>query len=308
MELKIRQIINNNDNNSQPEIKILKMALKDYLQLIRLHQWYKNLVVFLAIFFAGKFFDFNDLYLTIIAFFSLAFISSAGYIFNDLMDLKKDRLHPEKKLRPLAAKKISIGAAIPLGIILLLVGIGLAFILGLNFLYLALAMLIIAIVYTVLLKKILLADVLTISFLFVLRAIAGAIAINVIISPWLVAVPFFLALFISIGKRHSDMKLLKEKAAKTRKVLQDYTPELTNSLMVITTALLIISYALYSFLSEHNYLIHTLPFALFVIFRFYYLIISGSKIARNPEKMVKDRPILIGIILWVLITVFLIYI
>ena len=102
--------------------------------------------------------------------------------------------------------------------------------------------------------------------------------------------------------------MLKENAKETRTVLQEYNKELTNSLMMISTTLLIISYALYSFLSEHQNLLFTLPFALFTIFRFYHLINSGSVIARHPEKIIKDKKMIIGVILWIIITAGLIYI
>ena len=128
------------------------------------------------------------------------------------------------------------------------------------------------------------------------------------ISPWLILCPFFLSLFLSIGKRHADLNLLKDKAQKTRKVLREYNHGLTSSLMTISTTLLIISYALYCFLSIHPNLLYTLPFALFVIFRYLYLINKGSIIARHPEKIVKDSEMLTGVFLWIIITIVLLYV
>lgn len=278
-----------------------------YLQLIRVRQWYKNLVVFLAIFFSGNLLDLNLLYLSVVAFFSLSFISSANYIINDLVDLKRDRLHPEKRLRPLASGKVKKFAAVILASALFIVGLGLASV-NIYFLYFVILLIMLSQFYNFFLKNVVFADILTIAALFVVRAISGAFVIGVKVSPWLILCPFFLSLFLSVGKRHADLSLLKEKAKTTRKVLQDYNHNLTNSLMVVSTTLLITSYALYSFLSEHPNLLYTLPFALFVIFRFYYLINSGSIISRHPEKIIKDKTMLTGMILWIVVTAGLIYI
>ena len=281
--------------------------MKQYFQLLRINQWYKNLVVFLAIFFSGNLFNLSFVYLTVLAFISLCLISSAGYIINDWVDLKKDRLHPEKKLRPLVSGKISKSTASILIIILLVAGFGLGGYLRIYFVYIVTGLFILTQIYTFFLKKIIFADTLTIATLFVIRAVSGAVVINVIVSPWLILCPFFLALFLTFGKRHADLLLMKDNAAGTRKVLKEYNSSLTNSLMIISTTLLIISYALYSFLSEHQNLLYSLPFALFVIFRFYYLINSGSIIARSAEKVVKDKAMMVGIILWVLMVLGLVY-
>ncbi len=278
-----------------------------YFKLIRIHQWYKNLVVFLALFFSGNLFNVQLMEEAAIAFFSLSLISSVGYVINDLKDLTEDRNHPERKHRPLASGQIGKVMA-RLIILVLLVGGGLlAFSLGKDFQVMAGLFLVLSLVYTFVFKKIIFADVLTIATLFVVRAIAGAVAISVIISPWLILVPFFLSLYLSAGKRHSELQLLGEKAGDTKKVLKEYTKEITNVLMIVSTTLLIISYALYSFLSEHAFLIMTLPFALYTIFRYHYLIMSGSIVARSPEKIINDQPILWGIALWLIMASVIIY-
>lgn len=274
---------------------------------IRVKQWYKNTIVFLAIFFSGNILNTQTLFQTIIAFFTLSFLSSAGYIINDLKDRKEDQLHPERKLRPLASGLIRPTLAVTVCIFLIVVGSYLALRINRSFAITAGIFFLLGQTYTFFLKKIIFADIITISSLFVLRAIAGAMAISVIISPWLILVPFFLALFLAAGKRYSDLHLLQEKAGATKKVLQEYTPEITNTLMIISTTLLIVSYALYSFLSEHPLLIITIPVALYTIFRFYSLTTSGSPIARNPEKSIKDKPFLSGMVLWLLTTTAVIY-
>jgi 4-hydroxybenzoate polyprenyltransferase len=284
------------------------MKVKDLISLMRVRQWYKNLLIFLAIFFSSNISNYEHLYITIIGFFALSFVSSANYIINDLIDIKKDQLHPEKKFRPLASGKIKKSVAVILAFLLIIISLFIAYNLNIQFLGIVVLMFVITQIYTFYLKKIVFADILTIAILFVVRALSGAVLIDVQISPWLVLCPFFLSLFLSVGKRHSDILLMKEKSAKTRKVLKDYSQKLTESLMIISTTLLIISYALYSFLSEHQNLLYTLPFALFVIFRYYQLISNGSVIARHPEKVIKDKAIIMGILLWVIITAVMIYV
>ena len=279
----------------------------DYLNLIRIRQWYKNLVIFLALFFSGNLFSIELISISALGFLALGLVSSGNYILNDLADIKKDQNHPEKRYRPLAAGKTKPISAVFLALLLFLLGISLAVWLGNSFLIIVLIIIFLTQTYTFFLKRIVLADILTIASLFVLRAISGAQVINVKVSPWLILCPFFLSLFLSVGKRYADLSFLKTKAGYTRETLKTYSPELTNSLMLISTTLLIISYALYSFLSEHQNLLYSLPFALFVIFRYYYLISQGSLIARHPEQFIKDRNLIIGIVLWLIITMILVY-
>jgi len=276
-------------------------------RLMRPKQWYKNLLVFLPIFFVGGLFNREYLYLSLGGLFSLCLLSSGNYIINDLIDLKKDQLHPEKKSRPLASGAVGKVSALFLAVILILASVVIGYFLSYWFLAILIFMFLLTLAYTFWLKNILFADILTISALFVLRAVAGALAIQVKISPWLILCPFFLALFLAVGKRHADLLFLKDRAESTRKVLQEYSLELTNSLMIISTTLLMVSYSMYSFLSEHNYLLFTLPLAIYAIFRFFYLIQSGSEIARHPERVIYDKGMVFGVILWGVVTSLIIY-
>lgn len=282
-------------------------CLFDYLNLIRIQQWYKNLVVFLALFFSGNLFNDELFFTTIIAFFSVSFISSAGYIINDIVDAKSDRLHPEKRHRPFASGRISLYQALFITSILLFSSVLLAILIHTLFLFVLGSIFGLMLLYTFFLKNIPLADILTVSSLFVLRAIAGAVAISVTISPWLVLVPFFLSLFLSIGKRHGEVGLLRENSVVVNEVLKAYTPRLTTSLMNGATTSLILSYALYITLGDHILLIYTLPVALFLVFRYYSLILSGSSIARYPEQVLKDGPMVLGIICFAVIIFLILY-
>lgn len=276
------------------------------LTLARPHQWYKNLVVYLPLLFVGALLDFNKIILASIGFLALCLLSSANYVINDIRDREKDRAHPEKKHRPLASGTVSLPAALTLVFALLLSSVLIGYTLGYPFLGILLALFLSTTLYSFFIKHILFADVLLIATNFVLRAVAGAISINVVSSPWLVLCTFFLSLFLSIGKRHSDALFLKEDAKKHKALLQYYTPEITQSLLIITTTALLMAYSLYSFANNHNLLL-TIPFSLYVLFRYFYFIITGSIIARHPEKIVRDIPILIGILAWIGITLGVLY-
>lgn len=287
--------------------------LSNYLNLIRIKQWYKNLVIFIPLFFAQEIFAIGGLEKTLIGFFALCFISSVNYILNDILDLKKDKIHPEKRHRPLASGNLSVNKAIILMIFLLFSSMILSINLSSYFLLVILTLFFSTLFYSIILKNILFLDVILISFNFVLRIIAGiyVLIINnqpwITPSPWLIFCPFFLSLFLSIGKRHGDLIILKDKAGEHKKVLKEYSPELTKPLIIITATLLIISYSFYSFLSVYHSLIYTLPIALYLIFRYLYLIEKGSVITRHPEQAIKDMPLVIGALIWVLLTFILIY-
>ena len=281
--------------------------MNDYVSLIRVRQWYKNLVLFLPLLFGGHLFVRSELILALEGFGLLCLLYSGIYVFNDIMDRAKDAVHPEKYLRPIASKRISVTKASIMGLTLIILSLGGAFFLSKPFLMVLCVILMINIIYTFFLKEVLFADILMIAILFVLRAVSGAVLISVAVSPWLILCPFFLSLFLSVGKRHGDVALLGDKASRTREVLRLYTPEITSSLMIISTTLLIISYALYCILSDHQFLLLSLPFGLFGVFRYYHLIVSGSEIARNPEKIVRDVPLILGILLWGLVIIGVLY-
>ena len=190
------------------------MKLSTVPKLLRVHQWYKNLVIFLALCFSNNLFNITDLTLTILGFISLSLAASSGYIINDIKDKKQDQLHPEKRLRPIANKEITSTAAAILSIALLAASLTIAHQLSPLFLLAIAAYYTLTTLYTFLLKHIVVADIITISTLFVIRAMSGAYIINVHVSPWLILCPFFLALMLAAGKRYAELKLLD--STKTR--------------------------------------------------------------------------------------------
>ncbi len=279
----------------------------EIIKLLRPQQWYKNLLVFLPLFFAQQFTNIDNIVLVVLGFVSLCLISSTNYIINDLVDIKNDRVHPEKRKRPIASGKVGKGLAIFLAFALGIVSLVLAYNLGILFFGAVIFLFLFTQLYSFVLKHEVFADIIAISINFVVRASSGAFIIGVSVSNWLVVGVFFLALFLASGKRHADLMLLKKGAVKHKKTLKYYTKEITNSLIIVSTAVLIFMYALYTFLSHHNNLIFTIPFALYSIFRYYMLIQQGHIIARKPHYGITDPKLLLSSLIWAILTGFLLY-
>ena len=278
-----------------------------YLLLLRPAQWYKNLLVFLPLVFSGNITNSTAAGQAFLAFVSFCALSSATYVINDYADRYKDRLHPEKWNRPIASGTVGPIEAFLIILLLTIVGFGLSLILPKNFLYAALGYFVLSQFYTAWLKHEAFADILTIAVNFVIRAAAGAFAISVWVSPWLILGIFFLALFLMLGKRKSELMLLKEKAHELRRTLPSYSPELTSRLSAVATTALVISYTLFVFFGEHPLLYITLPFALYSIFRYEYFINTGSKIARHPEYVFTDSRMVIAMLIWGALTLTVLY-
>ncbi len=277
------------------------------IKLIRISQYYKNLVIFLPIIFIGQLISAESLLKVILGFIALCLMSSVNYIINDIVDIKKDKHHPEKKTRPLVSGKIRIWQAKIISVIFFLVAIAISLPLSTSFLYAILSLFGLTQLYSFLFKKYIFADILTISINFVIRAIAGAFILRITVLPWVFLCPFFLSLFLLAGKRKAEIILLKGNFHNCRDVLKDYTEPIINTLIAITTTLLIVIYILYSIFTNSQALILALPFALCTILRYLYLIYSGSEIARYPEKAIKDIPLFIGSLLWIAAAFLIIY-
>ena len=282
------------------------MRIIEYLKLIRVYQWYKNLLIFLPLIFVGSLFHIGMLEETAIGFIALCLISSSNYVLNDIIDVHKDRAHPEKKNRPLASGKITSAEAILIFIIVFFLSLYIAYSINLAFMVIVLLLFVLTLVYSLWLKNEPILDVIMIAIFFVLRSVSGAFIIKVFISPWIILCPFFLAIFLAVGKREADLRFMKDKAHAHKEVLKYYTLELTNILMIISTTCLIIAYSLYV-VSRNTFLLISLPFAIYVILRFYYLVNTGSEIARHPEKVYKDWRMLLFIIGWIAIVVLVLY-
>ena len=278
-----------------------------YLLLLRPAQWYKNLLIFLPVIFSGNLGNSAAIIQSVIAFVSFCALSSATYVINDFVDRHTDRLHPEKWNRPIASRAVGPIGALLLMLFLATIGFGLALLLPIEFLYTAIGYFVLSQLYTAWLKHEAFADILAISVNFVIRAVAGALAISVWVSPWLISGIFFLALFLMLGKRKSELELLKEKAYSQRKTLPAYSSEVVSRLSILATTALVICYTLYVFFGEHELLYINLPVALYAIFRYESLISSGSKIARHPEHVFTDKHMIISMLIWGALTLAVLY-
>ena len=276
-------------------------------ELLRVKQYYKNLLVFLVLIFAKQALNIDSIWLILLGFVALCFISSTNYILNDIFDVKQDKKHPEKCKRPIAAGKISVFGAGVVASVLAVISLVLSWYISENFFYLILFLFFFTQIYTLFLKKEVFLDIISIAINFVMRAISGAFILKVSISPWMVLCAFFLSLFMATGKRKGDLMLLGKDAWKHKKVLKFYKKEMLDKMLMIFMALLFASYSLYSFLRGSPMLI-TLPIALYIMLRYLYLIEQGSEIVRSPDKFYRDWGLLLGVILWVVVSFVLLYV
>lgn len=279
------------------------------ISLLRVHQWYKNLVIFLPILFAAEFLNLGAFWATFLGFISLCLMSSVIYIINDIVDKDKDKKHPEKRNRAIASGKVSLGLASFIAVILGVVSFVLACFLNFYFAGFVLALFIFSLLYTLWLKKVVLVDVLLISVNFVIRAVSGAFVIVsfgpwIRVSPWLLLCTFFLALFLAVSKRKSELMYLGKRS---NKIVVCYAKELANSLMIVATTALVLAYALYCIFGIYPGLIYSLPFALYTIFRYVYLVYKDGRLGRRAERAFLDSGLVVGIILWLVSVIIVIY-
>ena len=273
------------------------------LQSMRPRQWTKNGFVFVALLFDRQLFSAESVLRTIIAFVLLCFMSSAVYILNDLVDINADRLHPSKRQRPLAAGRLSRKVAGVAALILAIGSLAAGFSMSLLFGLILLAYLLSQIAYTLWLKHVVLVDVSIIAAGFVLRIAAGVAVISPVqrFSPWLYIFGGFLALFMALGKRRHEMVLLGEQAGDHRAILQEYNLELLDRLIGIVTTSAIVAYSLYTFLAEglpeNNLMMLTIPFVLYGLFRYLYLIHVRHEGGAPEEILLRDRPMQIALVL-----------
>lgn len=276
---------------------------KALLILLRPHHWSKNLVVFAALIFSYSIFEPRSLLSAVLAFASFCLFSSCAYIFNDIRDVNEDRHNPRKKHRPLAANRVSVRQAVLLFSPTFLAALSLALLTGLEFTISALTYLAIALVYTLWLKHVVIIDLFAIASGFLIRALAGALAIDVEISPWFLFCTLLLSLFLALTKRRQEYVQLAQNRGNHRKVLEQYTPLYLDQLIAITTASTIIAYSFYTFTAGPSVLFMlTIPFVIYGIFRYLYLIYR-KEAEESPDQLIfKDAPLVATILLWVIIS------
>lgn len=280
--------------------------LKEILISMRPKQWYKNLILFAGLIFSLNLFNINMLLSVVFAFVLFCLLSGGEYIVNDILDIKKDKKHPKKSKRPIAAGKLNKHFALIFAIIsFIFVFIG-AHLINKEFLFISITYFVLILIYSLFLKDLIIVDVLTISIGFVIRAIAGALTIKVSISPWLIICTFLIALFLVLGKRRHELIILKSNAKNHRKNLKNYSIEMLDHMINISATLLIISYSLYTFLSNNLYMMLTIPFAIYGIFRYLFLI-HKKNFGGEVELLFKDKGIIISLFLWIITIIILLY-
>jgi len=279
---------------------------------MRPRQWVKNVFVFAGLIFAQRLFT-SSAWIALAAFAIFCGLSGAIYLINDVADRERDQLDPRKRTRPVAAGRLSAGAALAAAVVLVVGGLACAAILARAFLMTALAYVVLLVAYSAWLKHIVIVDVIVVAGGFVLRAVAGAVVIDVAMSGWLLICTILLALFLTLGKRRYEYVALDQDAVRHRPILAEYSPALPDQMIAVVTASTVTAYALYTMSPEtvakfHTHLLPaTLPFVLYGIFRYLYLIYQ-RRLGGNPsELLLADRALLINALCWICAVLLIIY-
>ncbi|MCJ7508864.1 MAG: decaprenyl-phosphate phosphoribosyltransferase [candidate division Zixibacteria bacterium] len=289
------------------------MKLKDILSVMRPEQWVKNLILFAGVIFSENLQNTNMLLKVLIAFAFFCLLSSAGYVINDTLDFKQDSQHPVKANRPIASGRLKRPQGVFLACFLAVVSLAGSYVINPNFFIVALVYLSLNICYSLFLKHVVIIDVMVIALGFVLRAVAGAVVINVDISSWLVVCTILLALFLGLGKRRHELVLLEGKADAHRRILTEYSLGFLDQMIAVVTSSTVVAYAFYTLSPEiiqklgTRYMALTIPFVLYGIFRYLYLIHQKEEGGSPAKALLTDKPIIIDILLWLVAVILILY-
>jgi 4-hydroxybenzoate polyprenyltransferase len=278
--------------------------IKGILISMRPAHWVKNLIVFAALIFAEVYMIPGKIWLAFAAFIAFCLGSSAVYLANDIFDRESDRKHPVKSTRPVASGRLGIPAAGAASLLLFVAAVIIAALINGLTLLAVIAYLVLNLAYSAYLKHVVIIDVMSIAAGFVLRAVAGGFAIDVPISAWLLVCTTLLALFLGFGKRRHELALLNEGATEHRRALENYSIPFLDQMISVVTASTVVAYAFYTLspeVAEHfgtGWLSLTIPFVLYGIFRYLFLIFH-KEMGGNPTRlMLTDPPLLLCILLW----------
>ncbi len=282
------------------------------LQTMRPKQWLKNAIIFAALVFDHQLLQPQPFLRTLAGFGLLCALSSAVYLLNDLADIEKDKLHPKKRLRPLPSGRLKREVALAAAIMLPLVALPLSFALDWRFALIAALYIVSNVLYSFRLKHIVIIDVLVLALGYLLRVGAGVVLITVErFSPWLYLCITLLALFMGFGKRRGELVLMQADVGAGRRVLQDYSLPFLDELINVVSTALIMAYSLYTFsapnLPANHAMMLTIPFVLYAIFRYLYLIHIKGEGGAPDELVFTDRPLQISFVLWALSAVAVLY-
>jgi 4-hydroxybenzoate polyprenyltransferase len=283
------------------------------VRTLRPEQWTKNLIVFAALLFGQRLLDPEAVTRALAAFVVFCVLSGVVYLVNDLFDRDADRLHPTKRFRPIASGELSSGVAVLWAIVLGAVALGAAAWLGAAFTVVAAVYLVLFVSYSRWLKHIVIVDVMTIAIGFVLRTVAGAAVIDVPVSDWLLVCTVLLALFLGLSKRRHELTLLTGSAGGHRRILDEYNPYLLDQMIGVVTASTLMAYIIYCTSQETierfgtRNLVLTVPLPIYGILRYLYLVHRRDGGGNPSELLITDRPLLICVALWGLVTTLVIY-
>lgn len=287
--------------------------MTNLFRLMRPAQWLKNGIIPVSLIFAGQLGDPFRVKVTILATAWFCLLSSAVYTLNDLFDRERDRQHPIKKSRPLASGAVSTSAAIFLICFLTTGAMAGLWMISAHLFVVGLIFLSFNLLYSVMLKRIVILDVMAIAMSFVIRAYAGAVAADVPASKWMIITTLLLALFLAMGKRRHELTLLEDQAAEHRKSLSHYSPYFLDQMIGVTTASVVVIYMLYTFSSEVSErlgtenLYFTIPFVVYGIFRYLYLIHRQEKGGSPTKVLLTDPGIAITVVLWLITSIAVLY-
>lgn len=285
---------------------------------MRAYQWTKNLVIFAGLVFTLKVLDPPFVVAAVAGFFAFSLAVSGVYLLNDVLDVERDRLHPDKKTRPVASGKLSAAAATAWSAVLLTLGLAGCFLLGPRFGASAVAYVALTLAYSIFFKHVVLLDVVAIALGFVLRAAAGVELMRdrahagpetIELSPWLLVCAFFLALFLAIGKRRHELAVLEGDASRHRAALGGYNEKLLDQLVAVVTGATVLAYSVYTIAPETlakfegRPIYLTIPFVLYGIFRYLYLMYAQDKGGNPSEHLLRDRATLVNVILWATVVI-----
>jgi len=286
--------------------------LSDLIRLLRPHQWIKNGFVFIGLFFGH---DWNDrllVYRVVTAFFAFSLVSSFVYILNDISDREADRLHPEKKHRPLASGTVSMGAAIVLGGLVLVLGLFLGVLASFWVVIFLLIYIVLNLLYSNGFKQVVILDVFIVASGFMLRILTGTVGVGVPPSQWLLLCGFMITLFLGLTKRRAEMIVLADNKTAQRKVLEHYSPVLLDKMISISAACFIISYGLYTMSPETigihktESLIYTVPIVTYGIFRYIFLLHYQKWGGEPSRELIRDPHIVGAVAAWLIVSLWLI--
>jgi 4-hydroxybenzoate polyprenyltransferase len=278
---------------------------------LRPHQWTKNLIIFAPLALSKHLFEADAFLRASLAFALFCGLSGTVYLINDLADIERDRLHPKKRLRPLASGALSTGVARMAAVVLGLGCASLSVLLGRPFLVAAVAYLALNLLYSFWLKRVVILDVIAISLGFVLRAVAGSVSISVEFSDWLLVCTLLLALFLALAKRRHELVSLA--GTDHREILAEYSPYLLDQMIAVVTASCLMAYAFYTLAPETvdkyqtDRLAWTIPFVLYGIFRYLYLVHGKEEGGSPTDLLLTDRPLLMDVALWAAALIVIVY-